>query len=112
MKTWRSLTFSAVLVSASLGLVAVSSVSAQETMAGSQGDHSFESLDTNHDGSLTRSEIPEDMSLLRTRMATYDANQNGMLDAQEFAAAKAALEDKSHPAGGAPNNARSHPPGG
>ena len=59
-------------------------------------DPVFHQADQNHDGRLSRSEIPQDMSLLRTRFSTYDRNQDGALDAQEFTAAQAAVHEGGH----------------
>ncbi|HET7663193.1 MAG TPA: hypothetical protein VFK31_06085 [Rhodanobacteraceae bacterium] len=44
----------------------------------------FNKLDRNHDGQLSRSEIPKDMVLLRTRFIYADWNQNGKLSPEEY----------------------------
>ena len=86
-----------------LVLAVASAASAQEAAAGSSGGDtgaSFQSLDKNRDGRLTRAEIPADMPLLRSRLSTYDSNRDGMLDAHEFAAAQAALHGRDRAGGG------------
>lgn len=59
-------------------------------------DPAFQQADQNHDGRLSRSEIPKDMPLLRTRFSSYDVNQDNVLDAQEFTAAQAAVHEGGH----------------
>ena len=101
MKTRRFLTLGGGAVAFAL-IVAAGAASAQEAAAGaasSDNGASFQSLDKNQDGHLSRSEIPADMPLLRTRMSTYDANQDGSLDAHEFTAAQAALHAGGHAGG-------------
>lgn len=46
----------------------------------------FESLDKNHDGRLTRSEIPHDMHTLRRQFHSYDRDGNGSLSKREYEA--------------------------
>jgi len=115
MKTRRFLALGgSALAFALLAMATAGTASAQEAAAGSASSDtsaSFQSLDKNHDGHLTRSEIPSDMTLLRTRLTTYDTNQDGMLDANEFAAAQAALHGSGH-AGGSGNTPPPHHPGG
>ncbi|HEV2622595.1 MAG TPA: hypothetical protein VGU65_10975 [Frateuria sp.] len=88
---------------------------AAQSAVGDTTDASFQSLDANHDGHLSRSEIPKSMTLLRSRFSSYDLNQDGYLDPQEFAAAKAAIKGGA-PAAGAqgdsPRQPPPHPPGG
>ncbi|MGN2252535.1 hypothetical protein ACFWZ4_04115 [Frateuria sp. GZRe12] len=67
-------------------------VSAQQAAGSATADADFQAMDQDHDGRVTRSELPKDMVLLRTRFSTYDQNQDGKLDAQEFAAAKVAMK--------------------
>ena len=88
MKRQKSLKPAIVAIALALSGAAVVPAFAQQAGA----DQSFESLDKNHDGHLTRSEIPADMPLLRTRLSTYDADHDGRLDAKEYAAAKMALQ--------------------
>lgn len=91
------------------------SATAQQAMGGSATQATFQSMDQNQDGHLTRSEIPADMSLLRTRFATYDANHDNMLDAREYAAAQAALHNGGHAGStdeGAPQQHPADPTGG
>lgn len=88
---------------------------AAQTATSDTTSASFQSLDANHDGRLARAEIPKDMTLLRTRFSTYDLNQDGSLDAQEFAAAQMAIKGGGKSAGGgveAPRQQPSHPSGG
>lgn len=86
---------------------------AAQSAAGDTSDTSFQSLDANHDGRLTRAEIPKSMVLLRSRFSTYDANQDGYLDPKEFAAAKAAVQGGGKSADGAAEAPQpSRPPGG
>jgi hypothetical protein len=73
---------------------------AQQAAAGGASDSAFQSMDQNHDGHLTRAEIPKDMVLLRTRFTTYDRNQDNALDAQEFAAAQVAMKGSGNAMGG------------
>jgi len=87
---------SAALAFVSFGIATMATVSAQDATAAGGDSDSFQTLDANHDGHLARSEIPEGMSLLRTRMSTYDANHDGVLDAREYATAHAALEGGGH----------------
>jgi len=89
VKSQKSLKPAAIATLLALSAIAAAPVLAQQQ---STADSSFESLDKNHDGHLTRSEIPEDMPLLRTRLSTYDADHDGRLDAKEYAAAKMALQ--------------------
>jgi hypothetical protein len=103
MKTRRFLTLGgSALALVLMAMATASTASAQEAAAGGSGDTgpSFQSLDKNQDGHLTRSEIPGDMPLLRSRLSTYDSNQDGMLDAREFAAAQAALHGPGHAGSG------------
>lgn len=51
------------------------------------------------------------MALLRSRISTYDTNQDGMLDAHEFAAAQAALHGGGHAGGGEGSSPPRHPGG-
>lgn len=75
--------------------------SAQQSSSGTtHASATFQNLDKNQDGHLSRSEIPADMPLLRTRLTTYDSNKDGQLDAREFAAAEAALHGGGHAGGG------------
>lgn len=74
-----------------LALSAAASAQLQAPAAGTV-DPAFQSMDQNHDGHLSRGEIPHDMVLLRTRFTTYDRNQDNQLDAQEFAAAQVAIK--------------------
>jgi|SRR5690349_2355059 len=113
MKTRRFLAFGGgALAFALVALATAGTASAQQAAAGDSSDSgaSFQSLDKNHDGRLTRSEIPADMPLLRSRLSTYDANQDGALDAHEFAAAQAALHGGGHAGGG--DSAPPHHSGG
>jgi Ca2+-binding EF-hand superfamily protein len=84
-------------------------VSAQQAAEQAMVDPDFQGMDQDHDGRLTRSELPKDMVLLRTRFSTYDQNHDNKLDAQEFAAAKTAMKGSGNAMGGdAP--ARHEPP--
>lgn len=75
--------------------------SAQQATSGmTRPSATFQKLDANQDGHLSRSEIPADMPLLRTRLSTYDSNKDGQLDAREFAVAEAALHGGGHAGGG------------
>jgi hypothetical protein len=91
------------------GIASVVAAAPQQSMPTDNGA-SFQSLDKNEDGHLVRAEIPSDMALLRSRMSTYDANHDGMLDAQEYAAAEASLHEGGHAGGGdnAPPSERHH----
>jgi hypothetical protein len=115
MKTHKSLTIaSSAFALALLGIAAMPAASAQQAAAGGAADSSFQSLDANHDGHLSRSEIPNDMTLLRSRYSSYDLNQDGYLDAQEFAAGKAAVQGSGHAMGSdaptpQPRSDESHP---
>jgi hypothetical protein len=104
MKTRRLLTLGGSAIAfVLLGMATAGATSAQEAAAGSSGGDtsaSFQRLDKNQDGRLTRSELPADMPLLRSRLATYDSNHDGMLDAHEFAAAEAALHGSGHAGSG------------
>lgn len=96
-----------VLAFALCGIATV--VSAQQAPAPATVDADFQAMDQDHDGRLTRSELPKDMVLLRTRFSTYDQNHDNKLDAQEFAAAQLAMKGSGNAAGGdAP--ARHEPP--
>lgn len=44
----------------------------------------FSKLDRNHDGKLSRSELPTDMHLLRARFIYADWNQDGKLSPNEY----------------------------
>lgn len=84
-------------------------VSAQQAAGPATVDTDFQAMDQDHDGRVTRSELPKDMVLLRTRFSTYDQNHDNKLDAQEYAAAKLAMNGSGNAAGGdAP--ARHEPP--
>lgn len=102
MKTGRFLTLGgSALAVTLLAMATAGTASAQQAAtAGSDTSATFQSLDKNQDGHLSRSEIPSDMPLLRTRMSTYDTNQDGMLDAREFATAQAALHGHGQAGGG------------
>ena len=83
------------------GLAAAPGAWAQQDAAGTPSpDAGFQSMDKNHDGRLMRSEISSDMTLLRSRFSTYDNNQDGSLDPQEYATAKAALQGSGNATGG------------
>jgi hypothetical protein len=83
-----------------LALIGIApAASAQQTAGRTMVDPDFQAMDQDHDGRLTRSELPQDMVLLRTRFSTYDQNQDNKLDAQEFAAAKVAMKGKGNPVG-------------
>jgi len=47
---------------------------------------SFSTLDKNHDGRITRSEVPHDMHALRRDFRSYDRDGNGSLSRQEYQA--------------------------
>ncbi|NUO73291.1 MAG: hypothetical protein HOQ10_11320 [Frateuria sp.] len=116
MKTHKPLTIAGgALALALCGIAAAPSAFAQQAPSNGAAA-AFQSMDTNHDGRLARSEIPPDMVLLRSRFTTYDRNQDGYLDPQEFAAAQMAMKGTGHAMGGdapAPHPApESHPPGG
>lgn len=81
------------------GLAAAPGAWAQQEAGTTSPDAGFQSMDKNHDGRLMRSEISSDMTLLRTRFSTYDANQDGSLDPQEYAAAKAAIQGSGNAMG-------------
>ena len=94
---------------------AVAAPLAAQTAAGDTAEASFQTLDANHDGRLSRAEIPKDMPLLRSRFSSYDLNQDGNLDAQEFATAQAAIKGGAKSGGSQaepPRQEPSHPPGG
>lgn len=46
----------------------------------------FSQLDRNHDGRITRSEVPHDMHKLRRDFRSYDRDGNGSLSKQEYQA--------------------------
>lgn len=99
--------------SVALALSAIAIVSAglaRQTAAGAAPDAAFQAMDKDHDGRLSRSEIPADMTLLRTRFSTYDANQDNKLDPQEFATAKAAVQGGSNATSGQDDNDENQPP--
>jgi EF hand len=104
MKTRHFLTLGGSAIAVALIAATAGIASAQEAAAGTGTNAAFQNLDKNQDGHLSRSEIPADMPLLRTRLSTYDTNQDGTLDPQEFATAQAALHDGGHAGGteGAP----------
>ena len=113
--TWKLA--SAALAFASFGITGAAIAAGQAAMSGGDTGGSFQSLDKNSDGHLTRSEIPTDMPLLRSRFSTYDGNQDGSLDAREFAVANAALQGGGHAgegSSGAPpqHKSSSEPTGG
>lgn len=110
------------------GLAVAPGAWAQQEAGTVSPDAGFQSMDKNHDGRLMRSEISPDMTLLRSRFSTYDNNQDGSLDPQEYATAKAALQgsgnamgsdapasqqapQQSHPQQ-QPQQPQSQPPGG
>jgi hypothetical protein len=77
--------------------------------AGSQGhgaaatpDYSFAALDTNHDGKLSRSEIPLGLMRVRSDFATFDLNRDNALSQSEYAQANPA---QLRTAGNLPNMA-------
>jgi hypothetical protein len=82
------------------GMATVATASPPQAAPSADTGASFESLDRNGDGRLSRSEIPDSMPLLRLRMSTYDSDQDGMLNKQEFTAAQMALQGNDHPTGG------------
>ena len=53
---------------------------------GSSGSVSFSELDKNHDGSLTRDELPSSSSIV-SQFSTYDTNGDGKLSETEYNAA-------------------------
>lgn len=83
---------------------------AQQAAGPATVDPDFQAMDQDHDGRLTRSELPRDMVLLRTRFSSYDRNQDNKLDAQEFAAAKAAMKGSGNAMGGASPERNDTPP--
>lgn len=46
----------------------------------------FSQLDRNHDGRLTRSEVPHDMHKLRREFHSFDRDGNGWLSKREYQA--------------------------
>lgn len=96
-----------------LALSGTAAVSAQEAAGRVPVDPDFQSMDQDHDGRVTRGEIPADMVLLRTRFTTYDANHDNKLDPLEYAAAKTAMKGTGDAMGGeapAPTPPREHHP--
>ena len=83
-----------------LALSGMAVVSAQEAAGNTMVDPDFQAMDQDHDGRLTRSELPKDMVLLRTRFTTYDQNHDNKLDAQEYAVAKDAMKGSGNAMGG------------
>lgn len=73
-----------VLAVALLGVMLVSTVSARSD--DSKPAPSFSKLDRNHDGRLTRSEIPHSMHKLRREFRQYDRDGNGWLSKREYQA--------------------------
>jgi Ca2+-binding EF-hand superfamily protein len=66
------------------GLLAISTL----VFAADEQKHlDFQSLDKNHDGRLSRGEIPDDLALLKARFASFDHDSSGRLDQGEFIAA-------------------------
>lgn len=78
------------IVAALLVAAAFTTASARSDDGNSSKDQktapTFESLDKNHDGRLTRSEIPRDMHALRRQFHSYDRDGNGTLSRQEYEA--------------------------
>jgi len=83
---------------------------AQQAAGPAKVDPDFQAMDQDHDGRLTRSELPKDMVLLRTRFSTYDQNTDGKLDAQEYAAAKVAMKGSGNAMGGGSPPRHDNPP--
>lgn len=113
MNTQKSLTIACSALALALsGAAAAPVATAQQAAAGGTVDPSFQNMDENHDGHLTRAEIPTDMVLLRARFTTYDRNQDNALDAQEFAAAQVAMKGSGNAMGSdaaPPRERESHP---
>jgi len=55
----------------------------------------FDELDKNHDGFISRSEVPKEMNDLRSHFDQYDQNHDHRLSRGEFMAAVAALDAKA-----------------
>ena len=55
------------------------------------GIQDFDRLDVNHDGVITRDEVPKNDILLRARFAAYDFHHNLRLDRYEYSNAVASL---------------------
>lgn len=68
------------------GLSLSASVSAQAAPAANPADSPlyFPNVDKNHDGSIGRSEVPKDLSDLRTHFDQYDANHDHRLSEAEY----------------------------
>lgn len=78
------------LLVACTAVMAVATTSATHAAARGLSAHDlaelkvFASLDTNHDGKLSRSEIPVSQPMLRSRFELADFNGDLRLDAREF----------------------------
>lgn len=72
------------LMLATMGHAAI----AQETKPAAPAEaHDFDDLDKNHDGVISRSEVPKDMGELRAHFDQYDGNHDHRLSRGEYMAA-------------------------
>ena len=80
-----------ILAVAALTLAGAAHAASGGSASGLPGVFDFDRLDVNHDGVITRDEIPKDDVLLRARFASYDVHHNLRLDRIEFKRAVASL---------------------
>lgn len=72
-----------VLIAMAAAMTASSSVGAQDASVGGTL-HMFDDLDTNHDGGISRSELPRDLIQIRTHFSDYDKDGNQRLSRDEY----------------------------
>ena len=80
------------------GVVEVAEMRVRQQTPAERTAHVLDEFDTNHDGTLSREEVPDGM---RPRFAGADVNQNGSLDRDEllhmFATMQPPAGGESHP---------------
>ena len=82
----RTLLFAAGLLCSAVFAAASAQSSGNASSKDQKPEPSFNTLDKNHDGRITRSEVPRYMHALRRDFHRYDRDGNGSLSRQEYQA--------------------------
>jgi hypothetical protein len=90
------------IVFAGLGVTADVAAQALAPASAANSPLYFPTVDKNHDGSISRSEVPKELAALRTYFDQYDVDHNHRLSATEYTAFLSTLsqdacrQDKRH----------------
>lgn len=98
MERYRSAAMAAAVL---LGMAVAGQVVAQDASAKAEAPKAeaksmdFDAVDTNHDGFISRSEVPKELNDLRSHFDQYDQNHDHRLSKGEYMTALAALDAKA-----------------